>query len=317
MRILVTGVTGFAGGFLGEALVGHGGEALFGTSRHGSWPVGLEHLSPAISLRPCDLCDREAVESLLRQVSPDRIYHLAGYAHAGQSLHEPDAAWAGNLGATRTLYEAVLRWGGRPRILFIGSGLVYGEPETPGQAFDETSAPRPANPYATSKAAADLVSYQFTRSHGLDIVRVRPFNHFGPRQSPQYAVAHFAEQIAAVERGRRPPVLQTGNLNPLRDLSDVRDMVDAYLLLMERGQTGEAYNVASGVAHSMRSVVDRLLQFAKVPIEVRQKADLVRSRDTAAVCGDAAKTRRETGWSPRFTLEQTLRDTLAYWRQQS
>jgi GDP-4-dehydro-6-deoxy-D-mannose reductase len=174
---------------------------------------------------------------------------------------------------------------------------------------------RPASPYATSKAAADLSSFEYTRTHGLDIVRARPFNHIGPRQSPQYAVAHFAQQLAAIETGRRPAVLETGDLQPQRDLSDVRDIIAAYLLLMERGRTGEAYNVAGGTALAMRAVVERLLALVRVPVELRARDDLRRATETAVVRGNPAKLRRETGWSPRWTLEQTLRDTLDYWRK--
>jgi GDP-4-dehydro-6-deoxy-D-mannose reductase len=250
-------------------------------------------------------------------VRPDRVFHLAGYANTGQSLQEVDAAWAGNLTATLSLYEAVHRWGGRPRILAVGSGLIYGDAAGPDRAADEDCPLRPANPYAASKAAADLAGYQYTRFPGLDVVRVRPFNHIGPRQSPRFAVAHFSQQIAAIEKQQKPPVLETGNLSPLRDLTDVRDMVQAYLLLMEHGRAGEAYNAASGEVHSMRSVLDQLLALTRVRIEIRQQPSLVRTRETATVRGDPGKLRRETGWAPRYPLRQTLADTLEYWRSAS
>jgi GDP-4-dehydro-6-deoxy-D-mannose reductase len=335
VEIFVTGITGFAGGYLAEALLAAGASQLVGLSRRPCWPPHWQHLSSHVPLETADLCDGPALEALLRKHRPQRIYHLAGYAHAGRSLHEPDAAWSGNLTATRTLYDAIQRWGGRPRILYVGSGLVYGEsgmrgegygppgpsplaphpsPRTP--AYDEQCPLRPATPYATSKAAADLLSYQYTQFPGLDIVRVRPFNHIGPRQSPQYAVAHFAQQIAAIERGAQAPLLETGNLRPLRDLTDVRDMAHAYILLMERGQTGEVYNAANGTVHSMQDVLDRMLACARVQIEVRQKEQLMRASETLAVRGDAAKLRRELGWSPRYNLDQTLADTLDYWRHQ-
>jgi GDP-4-dehydro-6-deoxy-D-mannose reductase len=231
-------------------------------------------------------------------------------------LHEPDATWDGNLTATRSLYEAVLRWGGRPRILFVGSGLVYGPPDPPDQPQHEGCLLRPTTPYAASKAAADLVSYQFASGHRLEIVRARPFNHFGPGQSPQFAVPHFAQQIVAIERGQRPPVLETGNLSACRDLTDVRDVVSAYLLLMERGRPGEAYNVGSGQTHSMQTILERLLALAGVRVEMRQRQDLLRTVDQAVVRVDASKLRREIGWTPRFTLDQTLADTLSSWRKQ-
>jgi GDP-4-dehydro-6-deoxy-D-mannose reductase len=317
MRILVTGITGFAGGHLAEALLGRGGAEVHGLSRSGRWPAEWRHLEGRGALRACDLGDRGAVQAVLEQVRPQEIYHLAGYPHVGRSLREPDATWEGNLGATRNLYEAVARWGGRPRILYVGSGLVYGDPDTPEQAYDEASPLRPTTPYAASKAAADLAGYQVGRATGLAIIRARPFNHIGPRQSPQFAVAHFAEQVAAVEQARQSPVLETGNLTPHRDLTDVRDTVRAYLLLMERGRPGEAYNIGTGRTYAMQEVLDRLLALARVRVEVRRRADLVRATETPATRADAGRLRRETGWEPRFTLEQTLADTLDYWRSRA
>jgi GDP-4-dehydro-6-deoxy-D-mannose reductase len=316
MRVLVTGVTGFAGGHLAEALLAAGGVDLLGVGRRALWPPELRHLEGRVPLQACDLCDGAAVESALSQFRPEQIYHLAGYANAGRSQHEPAAAWAGNLTATLTLYDAVRRWGGRPRVLYVGSGLIYGDPPSPDHAFGEEDLPRPTNPYAASKAAADLASYQVTRSPGLEVVRVRPYNHIGPRQSPEYAVAHFAQQIIAVERGQKPPVMETGNLSPRRDLTDVRDMARAYLLLMERGRSGEAYNAGTGQAHAIGDVLNRLLHLSGQKVELRQRQDLVRAADTTVVRADAAKLRRETGWAPRFALDQTLADTLDYWRRQ-
>jgi GDP-4-dehydro-6-deoxy-D-mannose reductase len=315
MRNLITGVTGFAGGHLAEALLARG-EAVVGVSRRADWPQGWGHLAGAVELRACDVADGAAVEVVLRAVRPERIYHLAGYAQTARSFQEPDAAWAGNLGATRALYEAVERWGGRPRVLFVGSGLVYGEADESCRLFDEECPLRPTSPYAASKAAADLVSYQFARAPGLDIVRARPFNHIGPGQSPGFAVPDFCRQVAAITLGRAPPVLETGDLEPRRDLTDVRDVVRAYILLAEHGRTGEAYNVGTGQTFAMREVVERLVALSGVTVEVRQRPDLVRAADAAAICADAGKLRRETGWAPALTLQQTLRDTLDYWKRQ-
>jgi GDP-4-dehydro-6-deoxy-D-mannose reductase len=315
MRNLVTGVTGFAGGHLAEALLARG-ESVVGVSRRAAWPPEWRHLAGGVDLRAGDVGDRAVIESLLREVQPERIYHLAGYAQTGRSFREPDAAWAGNLGATRALYDAVLRWGGLPRILFVGSGLVYGDAATPGQMLDETCLLGPISPYAASKAAADLLSYQVARASGLDVVRARPFNHIGPAQSPEFAVAHFCKQVTAIGLGQAPPVLETGDLAPRRDLTDVRDVIRAYTLLMEKGRAGEAYNIGTGRTHAMQEVVDRLLAVSGVRVEVRQRADLVRVADTAAVRADAGKLQRETGWAPALALDRTLRDTLDYWKQQ-
>jgi GDP-4-dehydro-6-deoxy-D-mannose reductase len=315
MRILITGVTGFAGGFLAEALLEKPDANVLGIARGQSWRPVMRHLEDRVELRGIELGDTAKIELLLQQFRPEQIYHLAGYAHVGRSFQEPQMAWSGNLQATLALYDAVHRWDGKPRILYVSSGQIYGEPESANQAFDERSPLRPSSPYGASKAAADLTSYQYTRSPGLDIVRVRPFNHIGPRQSPDFAVAHFAKQIADIERNRRPSILETGNLNPLRDLTDVRDMVRAYMMLMEKGRTGEVYNAAAGEVHSMQSVLDWLLRLARVRVEVRQQAAQVRAMDVSVIRADAGKLRREIGWTPTFSLDQTLADTLEYWRR--
>src|SRR5438034_1237422 len=201
MRILLTGVSGFAGGYLAEALLAQGGVELFGTCRRSQWPAELWHLAERVVLRRCELCDGPGLEAILREIRPEQIYHLAGYSDAGRSFCEPEAAWAGNLTGTRCLYDAIQRWGGKPRVLYVGSGLVYGDLPDPSRAHDEREPLRPSSPYASSKAAADLISYQYTQSGGLDVVRVRPFNHIGPRPAPHYAVAHFAEQLARIAFG--------------------------------------------------------------------------------------------------------------------
>ena len=316
MRILVTGATGFAGGWLTEALAARGGAELIGLTRRAGWPPEWAHLAAHVPLYACDLCDRDAVESALREIRPQQIYHLAGYAQVGQSFAEPDAAWAGNLTATRSLYEATARWDGRPRILFVGSGLVYGEPAVADESQDEGCLLRPNSPYAASKAAADLLSYQTAVNPGLEIVRARPFNHIGPRQSPQFAVANFARQAAAIERGELPPVLETGNLSSRRDMTDVRDTVAAYVLLMDKGRPGEAYNIGSGQNVSMQTVLDRLLALGSLKVELRLRPELIRAVDQTVARVDASKLRRETGWAPSFSLDQTLADTLNYWRSQ-
>jgi GDP-4-dehydro-6-deoxy-D-mannose reductase len=315
MRILITGITGFVGGHLADALLQRGGHEVIGVSRHAQWPQAWQQLAERVPVYSCNLCWPELIQTVLQDLRPDQIYHLAGYAHAGRSVKEPEAAWAGNFTITRNLYEALERTDLRPRILFVSSALVYGEPSTPEHALDEQAPFHPVTPYAESKAQADLLSEQYARERGFPIVRVRPFNHIGPQQSPEFAVANFARQIAAIEQGGQEPVLETGNLSPRRDLTDVRDMVQAYILLMERGRSGEAYNAGLGTAYSMQEVLDQLLTLSSARIEIRPRSDLVRSAEVNCILADARKLRRETDWQPRFTLAETLRDTLEFWRR--
>jgi GDP-4-dehydro-6-deoxy-D-mannose reductase len=314
MRILITGITGFIGGHLTEALQAEGGHTLIGLSRVGSWPPALAHLTGAAQLHAVDLVDGPPVESIIRDVKPEWLFHLAGYANTGKSFHEPDRCWSDNLGVTRTLYDAIHRSGVRPRILFVSTGLVYGDPESPDEEIDERAVLRPASPYAASKAAADLLSYQYTRSPGLDVVRVRLFSQIGPRQSTDYATANWARQIAAAEAGKQLPVIETGDLSSWRDLTDVRDVVAAFRLLIERGRSGEVYNAGRGRTWRIQEVLDRLIGMARVKVTVRQRVESGRKSDTAVTRVNARKLCETTGWQPRYELDQSLADILDYWR---
>lgn len=314
MRILITGITGFVGGHLVDHLVAAGGHALTGVSRASTQPLG--NLDRTADLFTAELVDGRRVEEIIRAVRPEWVFHLAGYANTGASFREPDRCWRDNLDATRALYDAIARTEIRPRILYVSTGLVYGEPDTPDAACDERTTLKPASPYAASKAAGDILSYQYTRNPGLDIVRVRLFNQIGPRQSADYAVANFARQVAAIEAGKQPPVIETGDLSARRDLTDIRDMVAAFPLLLEKGITGEAYNAGRGETYRMHDVLDRLLALARVRVEVRPKVEPGRKADTAVTRADAAKLRRTTGWEPRIPLDQTLTDILNHWRSQ-
>jgi GDP-4-dehydro-6-deoxy-D-mannose reductase len=309
--VLITGVTGFIGGHLADHLLAHGGFRVVGLSRRAGWAAAWGHLAGRAELRACDLHDTAEVERLLRAVRPDWVAHVAGYANTGASFREPARCWADNLGATQSLYEAVGRSGLSPRILFAGTGLVYGDA---AGATDERAEFRPASPYAASKAAADLLSYQVTRSPGLDVVRVRLFNQIGPRQSADYAVPNFARQIAAAEAGRQPPVIKTGDLSAERDVTDVRDVAAAFRLLLETGRTGEAYNAARGRTWPVRELLARLVAQARVSVAVEEAAADARKGDTAVMQADVAKLHAATGWRPAIDLDRSLADVLEFWR---
>jgi GDP-4-dehydro-6-deoxy-D-mannose reductase len=305
MKVLITGVNGFIGSHLVEHLHTHSEYQLIGVTR------SLATV-PYVTTHAAELTDANAMNTLLATVRPDWVFHLAGYANTGKSFDEPLPCWQTNLDGTRILYDAIIQANLRPRILFVSTGLIYGDP-IGDMLCDETSELRPASPYAASKAAADLLSYQYTRRPNLDIVRVRLFNQIGPRQSPDYAIANFARQIAAVEAGRQA-FIETGNLSAQRDLTDVRDIVVAFRQLMEHGQTGEAYNAGRGQTWTIQDVLDRLVRLAKVPIDVRQKPNTTRHADTAVTRVNALKLMQRTGWRPTRTLDETLVDTLNYWR---
>jgi GDP-4-dehydro-6-deoxy-D-mannose reductase len=314
MKVLITGITGFVGGHLTDLLLAEGGHAVAGLSRRAAWPGELAHLDGKAELFPADLHDPAAVEDTVRRVRPDWLFHLAGYAKTGKSFDEPDECWRANLDGTRGLFDAVARSGVRPRILFASTGLVYGDPDPGREATDEATTLKPASPYAASKAAADLLAYQVTRTAGLDVVRVRLFNQIGPRQSAEFAVPNFARQIAAIERGEQPPELETGDLSAYRDLTDVRDMADALVRVLRRGVKGAVYNAGSGRVWKMADVLAQLVALARVPIRVKAKAASGRIGDTAVSRADPRKLHAATGWQPKYDLGRTLADVLESWR---
>lgn len=314
MRVLITGVTGFVGGHLAERLLADGGHTVTGISRRAVWPVDLAHLTAKVRLESADLLNQAGLESLLASFQPECVFHLAGFAHTGQSFKEPDRCWAENFTGTRYLYDAIGNAKLTPRVVFISSGLIYGEPDDPERACDERTTLKPESPYALSKAAADLMSYQYSKSAGLDVVRVRLFNQIGPRQSSDFAVANFARQIAAAEAGRQAPVLVVGDLSSQRDITDVRDMASALSSLAAKGVRGEAYNAGRGQTHRIQDLLDRLIAMARVKVEVHSNADPRRKSETSVTRADPTKLRQATGWVPRHTIDQTLADTLEYWR---
>jgi GDP-4-dehydro-6-deoxy-D-mannose reductase len=308
MRILITGATGFIGGHLADHLRSVGLNQIFGIGRPVTSPIDFpfEHHS-------AELTDTSRVSRILQKVRPDWLFHLAGFANTARSYQQPAQCWADNLDGTRSLYDAVAESGIRPRILFVSTGLIYGDPPPDGSPFDECAELRPGSPYAASKAAADLLSYQQTRSPGLDIVRVRLFNQVGPRQSPDFAIANFAAQIAEVEAGKKKTI-ETGDLSAERDLTDIRDVVVAFRLLMEKGVPGEAYNAGSGRTRRIRDVLNRFIALANIAVEVREKPDPNRKADAAVTRVNAGKIAAATGWRPTLDFDETLRDILDWWR---
>ena len=314
MRVLITGITGFVGGHLTERLAAEGGHVIAGLSRTAIWPADLGHLAKVAELHAADLHDGARLGEVLAEVRPDWVFHLAGYAKTGQSYLEPDACWKANLDGTRSLYHAIARSGLKPRILFASTGLVYGDPDAGQTDIDESAALKPASPYAASKAAADLLSYQATRTPGLDIVRIRLFNQIGPRQSRDYAIANFARQIAAIENGRQQPVLETGDLSAYRDLTDVRDMTAALVKVIEFGESGDVFNAGRGEVWRIEEVLTRLVGLSRVKLKVHSIAQSSRTTDTAISRADPTKLRAKTGWRPQYELDTTLANILEYWR---
>ena len=303
--ILVTGAAGFAGSHLVEQLAARRDLVCWSREAPSADLVSLAQW------QQIDLLDREHVRRAVAALKPSSIYHLAGVPHVGGSWDATEPTLAGNVLSTHYLFDALRRAGVRARVLVTASATVYAPSNEP---IAEDGAIAPGSPYALSKLAQEMRTLRASVEDGLDVIVVRAFNHTGPRQVPAFAAPSFARQIALIEQGTQPPVIRAGNLAPRRDLSDVRDVVRAYVALMERGVSGAVYNVASGVGRSIGDVLDALVARARVKVTVETDPALLRPNDTAALVGDITRLRRDTGWQPLIPFEQTLDDLLEYWR---
>lgn len=252
----------------------------------------------------------------MQRVKPEWIFHLAAASSPAKSWADPARTLHINIGCQANVLAAAVTVKRPPAVLVIGSADEYGQqPDGADQPLDEEAPLRPLTPYGVSKVGQDLLGLQYFLSHALPVVRVRPFNHTGPRQAPTFAIPGFAQQVARIERGRQPARLRVGNLDARRDFTDVRDMVRAYRLAIEHGRPGEVYNLGSGRAPALRVVVDLLLGMSRVPISVQVDAARTKRVEVRTYRCDAGKFERLTGWRPEISLEQTLADTLEYWRR--
>ncbi len=314
MRVLITGAGGFVGGHLVEHLLTQPDLTL-----HASvyLPPGQ---NPRLDGRPIvqhhtDLRNADAVQSVIAEVRPDWVVHLAAQASVPQSFQDPWRTLENNIHAQVNLLQAILNEDLRPRTLIVSSAEVYGAAGGRTEPLDETFPFAPTNPYSVSKATQDLLGQQYYLSYQLPVIRVRPFNHIGPHQSSGFVATDFASQIAAIEAGQREPVMYVGNLSAERDFTDVRDVVLAYGALLRRGHAGEAYNVSSGRGYSIQYLLDTLLSYSTATIDVRQDPARMRPSDVPRRVGDFGKLHAHTGWQPVIPFEQSLLDILNDWRQ--
>lgn len=314
MRALITGAGGFVGGHLCDYLLMHTDWHLLGVVY--PQPVGEQPQEQRLRLVHADLRDPAAVKALLEEARPDAIFHLAAQAFVPTSFADPWDTLENNIRSQLNVLEAVRQSGREVRVLVVGSNEEYGAP-APGELPQTEENPlRPNNPYAVSKVAQDMLGLQYFLAYKIPVVRVRPFNHTGPGQSPNFVVPAFASQIARIEAGLQEPVMKVGNLEAARDFSDARDIVRGYYLALTQGEPGEVYNLASERARTIREVLDMLLGYARAEIRVERDPARYRPVDVPVVYGSAEKLRRRTGWRPEIPFEQTLRDTLEYWREQ-
>jgi GDP-4-dehydro-6-deoxy-D-mannose reductase len=316
MKVLITGVTGFAGSHLADLLLAeHPEMEVAGMYRWRSPMENLEGAAGRVTLYETDLRDYISVQRTLEACRPDWIFHLAAQSFVPASWTGPAETLTTNLLGQTYLFEAVRAVHLDPVIQIACSSEEYGLVLPHEVPIKETNPLRPRSPYAVSKVAQDYQGYQYFQSYGLRIVRTRAFNHTGPRRGEVFAMSSFAKQIATIELGRASPVLRVGNLEAVRDFTDVRDIVRAYVLAAERGEPGEVYNLASGRGHTIRSLLDTLLGLSDVEVEVTVDPQRLRPSDVEILIGDSTKFRERTGWVPTIPIETTLQDLLDYWRR--
>ncbi|MBI4454591.1 MAG: GDP-mannose 4,6-dehydratase [Acidobacteria bacterium] len=319
MKVLVTGAGGFVGQHLSQALLSSGHEVTAATEdlqqvRTGLARIGVLHATtPSASWLEMDVTHASGVTSILARLQPDWIFHLAAITFVPQSFGWPRKTYRVNFLGTLNLLEAVrLRCPGA-RVVFVSSAAIYGTPQY--LPVDEQHPLAPTNPYSGSKAAADLLSFQYSQSFGIDIVRVRPFNHIGPGQTDAFVVSSFARQIAEMELGLAPAVIRVGNLNVFRDFSDVRDVTRAYVAAVEKGERGAAYNICSGRSYSVRGLLDCLLAASRLEnVTVEVDKTRLRPQEIREIRGSNQLAVEKLGWKPEIGIQQTLSACLDYWR---
>jgi GDP-4-dehydro-6-deoxy-D-mannose reductase len=281
----------------------------------------VQNLVPVVPLsvgdRLLDIRDAALVRSAIHSIRPEAVIHLAAQSFVPRSFADPLETFHINFLGTYNLLTALKTCGFRGRFLYVGTGDIYGAVESSLLPITENYLPKPRNPYAVSKLAAEALCFQWSQTENLDIVMVRPFNHIGPGQDPDFVVSGLAKQVAEVRRGLRPPIIELGELDVTRDFTDVRDVVAAYKLLLDRGRRGEIYNICSGAETSIRSVLQMLVTLAGVQVEAKSDPKRVRPTEQRRICGSFQKLNTEVGWKPIHTIEESLKDMLEYWDSQT
>lgn len=318
MRVLVTGISGFVGSYLAEYIFdNHPDVEVFGFKRWRSPMENIKHIEHKLNLIDGDLRDLTSVFTLIKEIKPDLIFHLASQSYVPVSYSTPNDTITTNVIGTVNLLEAVRLSGLDPMIHLCSSPEVYGEPNKEDIPITESCPFRPVSPYAVSKVSEDMLGYMYYKAYNLKIVRSRAFTHTGPRQSSVFVTSSFAKQIASIfKKGTQEPVIKVGNLDSIRTFCDVRDTVKAYWLLLQYGEPGEVYNICGNETMTIREMLDKLLfvsgmRTIKPKIEV--DASLLRPKDVTLQIANDTKFRKITGWEPEINFGQTLWDIFNYW----
>lgn len=308
MRALIIGAAGFVGGYLTEELASAGWEVHASCLPH-------EEISGRCTAHTLDILDGDSVRELLDGVKPDIVYHLAAQSSVALSWKKPQLTAEVNVIGTINVLEAVRAAERKDmRLILIGSGEEYGFIREDACPLSEDEVLRPGNIYAATKACQGMIGEIYTRAYGMDIVMVRAFNHSGPGQAEIFVISDFCKQAAEIEKGLREPVISVGNLEAMRDFTDVRDIVRAYRLLGEKGISGQVYNVGRGKAVKIQYILDTVISYAEKHITVVRDEKRMRAADIPLIEPDVSKIFADTGWRAEISVEDTVRDTLGYWR---
>lgn len=315
-KVFITGISGFAGSHLAEHLHSNFDYEISGTYLTQDSLVNVSSLEKKIKLYKMDLNDAKLVEKIVLEVKPDIIFHLAALSSTSDSFKNPTETIMNNVNAQVNVFEAIKNAGFfNSKILVVSSADIYGMVAKEDLPISEETPFKPANPYAVSKITQDFLAFQYFVSYKLNIIRVRPFNHIGPRQSVGFVVSSFAKKIAEIEKNNIEPVLRVGNLSSKRDFTDVRDIVKAYALAIEKGVPGDVYNLGRGVSFKIAEILEKLISLSSVKIRVEIDKSLFRPIDEPDLVCDNTKFKTLTNWEPVISIDQTLKDTLDYWRK--
>ena len=301
-------------GFVGDYLINHLVDEL-------KWDIYVTKMSredlnnDKAKTYDLDILDKAQINEVLEKVRPDYIFHLAAQSSVALSWKNPGLTIDVNIKGSVNVMDAIRILDYKPRMLFIGSGEEYGNIKPEESPIIEENLVRPGNIYAATKACQNMIGKIYSDAYDMDIMMVRAFNHIGPNQAPIFVVADFCKQVVEIERGEKEPIIYTGNLNAKRDFTDVRDVVRAYGLLIQKGKKGETYNIGSGNAISIQEILDRILKLSKVEIKNEVDPAKIRPVDVPIIAANIAKVKATAGWIPRISLDTTLLETLEYWRK--
>lgn len=315
--ILITGISGFVGGYLAEYIARkYPRVSIHGISRTKPYWDFLPDIGNPInriSLHKGDMQDSAWVRSVFHDVQPDAVIHLAAQSSVAESWKSPGETIRGNLAYLVNMMEAAREHTPGSRILIVGSAEVYGQVTAVDLPLTENCPIQPLNPYAAARAAQEQIVAFYFRGFGLPVISTRSFNHIGPGQDTRFVVSSLARQVAEIAKGKMDPVLTMGDGSIIRDFLDVRDVVEAYLALLAKGQPGEVYNVCSGTGRSLGSIVNNLSEMLDISLKVQSSPDLIRPTDNAVIIGSREKIGKEIGWQPKIPFNETINGIYNYW----